>query len=810
MPSILQVSHILDYGVAISAAVFVSALTLYYAGRLNSGKASGSRLYDRVAIGFLLFGYIAEGITTILRHSKHSKETQTIHLVVLISTWGYICARDNAPRALVLGTSLITLAFEIPLQVFSAVTRKDDIYDTLQLSFQSFRIVPLLFLAIYHLSNHGRYYTPDSDAEESEPFLGTNGRANCPSYGTETSSLNTAYEDDDDDDEYLSGSESDEDVIEIKRQRAKKLKEKGGWWGYLSDFSIFLPFLIPKNDRKVQFCLFISLLCILATRVFNILIPYQLGIVADRLLNKENPFPALLVWVGISLLSHDTVIGLIEALAKIPIKQFSYRSLTNAAFNHVLSLPMEFHSDRDSAEVMKAIEQGEALTNVLDMLVIELLPTVVDLGIAFVLLYWKFNSYVALAMLLGSIFFITFEVKATGWNLDNRRESTKAQREEVRVMHQAVQGWQTVSYFNMFNYEKHRFGAAVEKQLTAGKSYEKRDAYIQGMLNGLIPCTFFIVSSLVIYDVWQGGSKPSDFVFFIQYWEYLVWPLKFLSHTYRQLMSDLVDAERLLYLLQTKPTITDKEGALELEKVDGHVAFHDVSFAYDPRKPTVHDLSLSVEPGQTVALVGETGAGKSSIMKLLLRFYDIDEGSITIDGHDIRDITLSSLRNALGVVPQDPLLFNASILENLRYARPSATDAEIYAACKAAAIHDKILSFVDGYNTEVGEQGVKLSGGEIQRLAIARVFLKNPPILILDEATSAVDTNTESSIQSALDDLKRARSTFVIAHRLSTIVNADKILVIHNGQVVESGSHAELISIDGKYKALWNKQIGNK
>ncbi|KAF5236742.1 hypothetical protein FANTH_11149 [Fusarium anthophilum] len=806
MPSILQVSNILHYSCSSLAVVFVSVVTFLNAAR-TTGKST-PRNYNRLAIGFLILGYLAEGIVTFVQESQHSKEPETIHLVLLLSLWAFIWSQRTAPRLLVLGTSLITLAFEVPLQIFSAINSRNDMYHIVQLASQTFRLLPLLFLMIYHLSNTGRYYTPDSEAEESQPFLQSNGHANgraCPSYGTETSSDTEV-----DDDEYISGSESDEDVIDIKRKRAKKLKEKGGWVGYLSDFSIFLPFLIPKKDRKVQLCILISLFCILATRVFNILVPRQLGIVADQLLAKENPFHALFIWLIMSLASHDVVVGLVESLAKIPIKQFSYRSLTNAAFNHVLSLPMEFHSERDSAEVMKAIEQGEALTNVLDMLIIEILPTVVDLAIAFVFLYWKFNSYVALAMAIGSVLFVTFEVKATGWNLDNRRESTKSKREEVRVMHQAVQGWQTVTYFNMFNYEKYRFGSAVNKQLSAGLNYEKRDAYIQGLLNALIPCTFFTLATLVIYDVWQGGSSPGDFVFFIQYWEYLVWPLKFLSHSYRQLMSDLVDAERLLYLLQTKPTITDKEGAMELEKVEGHVAFHDVCFSYDPRKPTVQDLSLSVEPGQTVALVGETGAGKSSIMKLLLRFYDIDEGSITIDGYDIRDITLSSLRNALGVVPQDPLLFNASILENMRYARPSATDEEIYAACRSAAIHDKILSFVDGYNTKVGEQGVKLSGGEIQRLAIARVFLKNPPILILDEATSAVDTNTESSIQGALDELKRARSTFVIAHRLSTIVSADKILVIHNGQVIESGTHAELISIDGRYKELWNKQVGNK
>ncbi|GKU06774.1 heavy metal tolerance protein [Fusarium langsethiae] len=805
MPSILQASNALHYTVAISAVCFYIFFTVANVGRTKPAKTSSARLIDRLAIGLLLLGYATEGVVTILERNGRSKEAQTVHLVLLITIWLLIWIQQDALRLLILGTSLSTLTFEIPLLVFSALGNLNTALFIGRLASQSVRILPLLFLAVYYLTYRGNDFAELFDNQESQPFLQTSSASDYASYGTQPP-RDTDY----DSDAFTQGSDEDDDVIDIKRERAKRLNEKGGWWGYLADFSIFVPFLIPKKDRKVQLCILLCLVCIVVTRAFNVLVPRQLGIVADQLLAKKNPFQALFVWLALSMLSHDVVIGLIEDLAKIPIKQFSYRSLTNAAFNHVLSLPMEFHSERDSAEVMKAIEQGGALTNVLDTVLIELLPTFVDLMIAFIFLYWKFNSYVALAMAAAATAFVTFEVHATSWNLDNRRESSKSKREEVRVMHQAVQGWQTVTYFNMFGFERHRFGNAVDKQLFAAKNWERRDACIQALLNGIVPCTFFILASLVIYDVFQGGSSPGDFVFFIQYWEYLIWPLKFLSHQYRYLMSDLVDAERLLYLLQTKPSITDKEGAKELEKVQGRVAFNNVSFSYDPRKPTIQDLSLSVEQGQTVALVGETGAGKSSIMKLLLRFYDINQGSITIDGHDIRDITLSSLRNALGVVPQDPLLFNASVLENMRYARPSATDEEIYDACRAAAIHDKILSFVDGYSTEVGEQGVKLSGGEIQRLAIARVFLKNPPILILDEATSAIDTNTESSIQSALDELKRERSTFIIAHRLSTIVSADKILVIHDGKVVESGTHAELISIEGRYKQLWNKQVAKK
>ncbi|GKT43490.1 heavy metal tolerance protein [Colletotrichum spaethianum] len=471
---------------------------------------------------------------------------------------------------------------------------------------------------------------------------------------------------------------------------------------------------------------------------------------------------------------------------------------------------MEFHSERNSAEVMKAIEQGESLSNLLETLVIDILPTIFDIVIALWFLYWKFNAYVSLTMLVASVGFITLEVFTSNLNIANRRASSKAERDEARIMHQAVQGWQTVSYFNMLGFEKLRFGQAVNRQLAASRKYRVGDAFIQALLDLTVPLTFFTLASLVLHEISHGRASAGDFVLLVSYWEFLIWPLKYLSNNYRYLMKDLVDAERLLSLLQTKSTIVEKASAAKLGIVKGHVAFENVSFSYDPRRPTIQNLNITAGPGQTFALVGETGAGKSSIVTLLLRFYDVTSGRITIDGYDIRDVTLSSLREALGVVPQDPLLFNATVLENLRYARPSARDEDIFDACRAAAIHERILMFADGYESKVGEQGVKLSGGEIQRLAIARVFLKNPPILILDEATSAADTKTEASIQHALDALRNGRTTFVIAHRLSTVVKADKIMVIHGGRVAESGTHNELLARGEMYKDLWARQIGRE
>ncbi|CAH0036281.1 unnamed protein product [Clonostachys rhizophaga] len=745
------------------------------------------------------------------RHHLKPNSDEIVTPALLALAWFLACFGKHHFIGRLLTLSLASFLLDLPVVILKTISlgaaaqRTPLIVGSLRLTLEA-----LLFLTC--LPCFGASSQPIKlDTEETRPFLseetededGQLSGPTPPSYGSTTSERTKDDDSVSSDHDYDSDDEDDDG----HNSRSTQLRKNGTWGEYMSNFKIILPYLIPRNDYKVQAALLVCVLCLIASRFFNFLIPRYLALVTDKLFAGEPPYYEVSIVFILELLHGSSGVDLIADLAKIPVQQFSYRGVTNAAFNHVMSQALDFHSDRDSAEVMKAIEQGEALNNILERAALDILPTLIDMGVALVILYAKFGSTAMLCMIFAFYCFITLEVVTFTWNVENRRALTRSRRGEARIQHQAVQGWQTVSAFNMFSYERFRFGAAVDSHLSADRRWRITDAYISGLVQALIPVNFFILSVVVIHQIAHGRATPGDFVFLMQYWDYLIWPIKWLAHEYRSMMSDLVDAERLLDLLSTEPTVVDRPGATELGKVAGHVTFDSVGFSYDTKRPVLHDVNIDAKPGQTIAFVGATGAGKSSLTKLLLRYYDVTSGSIKIDGRDIRDVTQGSLRDTIGVVPQDPLLFNASIMENIRYARLSATDEEVHAACRAASIHDKILTFTKGYRTPVGENGVKLSGGEVQRVAIARAFLKGPPILILDEATSAVDTETEALIQGALRELSERRTMFVVAHRLSTIVAADQILVMHEGTVVERGTHRELLEKRGRYHSLWQKQF---
>jgi ABC-type transport system involved in Fe-S cluster assembly fused permease/ATPase subunit len=606
---------------------------------------------------------------------------------------------------------------------------------------------------------------------------------------------------------------SSDDDKDVKAQQAKRLKEEGGWIGYLKGFAIFLPCLYPKDDWKVMGCLVLHLVHMLQQRALNLLTPRQLGIITTKIQQSYNtqsgvmPWKDIGLWVLYSWINSYAGLGAINGIANMVISNSAYGRTTLLAYKHVLGLSMDFHTSKDSGEVLKAIKQASSLNALVEMVLFDIAPILLDLVVAMYYVTHLFDAYMAFIILFMGAAHITIGLYFTTLSQPKRRHYVEKQRTESSTVNETVHNWQTVAYFNRLIFEHNRYAENIMNTIAAQYSYYFQSIGGRAVQNLL---TTFGFAGACIFGMSQivTGQKPvGNLITLIMYWHTMTSPLYVLSYSYRHISSSLIDAERLLQLLNIKPSVDDQEGAKDIVVHAGEVEFKDVNFHYDERKPIIKRVNLKAKGGQTVAFVGETGGGKSTMLKLLFRFYDVTSGSITIDGQDLRSVTQASLREAFGVVPQDPVLFNQTIRQNIRYAKLDATDTQIEDACRAAAIHDDIVGFPDGYDSKVGERGVKLSGGQSQRIAIARVLLKNPKIVMLDEATSAIDSSIEALIQQAFRTLSQGRTTFVIAHRLSTIADADQILVVDKGEIIERGTHGELLGrMGGKYKELWGKQ----
>ncbi|KZM19282.1 ATPase [Ascochyta rabiei] len=595
---------------------------------------------------------------------------------------------------------------------------------------------------------------------------------------------------------------------ELKEQQAKRLEGEGGWLGYLKGFMVFLPYLFPTDDWKVMGCLAIRLLHLIQKRFLNLLTPRQLGIITNKIGKGDGvmPWKDIGLWVLFLYINSYAGSGIIDGIANMVISNSAYRRITLLAYKHVLDQSMDFHTSKDSGEVLKAVEQAVSLNTLINMVLFNVCPIFLDVAVSMYYVTHLFDAYMAFIILFMGATYIALGWYFTGLSQPKRRDYVEKQRTESSTVNETVHNWQTVAYFNRLTFEHQRYAANIVNTINAQYSYNSISMggnAVQELLRtfGFAACCIFGISQIVT------GQKPvGNLLTLIMYWQTMTQPIYVLSNSYHHISSSLINAERLLQLLNTKPTVADQEGSEGIVIHRGDVELYNVNFHYDERKPIIKDVSLKVRGGQTIAFVGETGGGKSTILKLLFRLYDVIDGSIMIDGQDLRSVTQSSLCDSLGIVPQDPVLFNQTIRENIRYAKLEATDAEIEDACRAAAIHDDIVGFPDSYNSKVGERGVRLSGGQLQRIAIARVFLKNPKIILLDEATSAIDTVIEARIQEIFRILSRDRTTFIIAHRLSTVVNADQIIVIEQGRIIESGSHHELLEVKGKYSELWTKQ----
>lgn len=588
---------------------------------------------------------------------------------------------------------------------------------------------------------------------------------------------------------------------------------EGSWWEYLKGYKMLFPYLWPSKDRKLQLVMAICILIVLIQRWINVKVPDQLGRIT-KILGNDNAEERRIPWFDIFLYlifrflqGNMGLLGGIRSILWVPISQYSYRSISQAAFEHVHSLSLDFHLGKKTGEVLSALSKGAAINNFLEMVTFQVLPMLLDLGIAVVYFLTNYDAYYALILIIVTGAYLYVTVRMARWRSDIRRTMVNKSREEDAVKNDSMIAYETVKYFNAEAYEFNRYRDAV-------KGFQHAEYRVLTSLNIMnvtqnLMFTLGLVAAcyLCAYQVTTGQADVGKFVTLLTYLAQLQGPLNFFGTFYRSIQSSMINSERMLELFREKPTVVDEPQAKRLDCTDGHLAFENVHFAYDERKPALRGLNFEAAPGTTTAFVGESGGGKTTILRLIFRFYNASMGSVKIDGRDVRDFTIESLREKIGVVPQDTVLFNETLMYNLKYANPSATDEDVYRACQAASIHEKILTFPDGYNTKVGERGLRLSGGEKQRVAIARTIIKNPKIILLDEATASLDTETEQHIQSALRELTAGRTTLVIAHRLSTITNANQIVVVANGRVAEVGTHDQLLALRGKYSTMWYRQI---
>ncbi|HZF43470.1 MAG TPA: ABC transporter ATP-binding protein/permease [Sphingomonadaceae bacterium] len=489
------------------------------------------------------------------------------------------------------------------------------------------------------------------------------------------------------------------------------------------------------------------------------------------------------------------------------VGQDAARRLAEHVFRHVHELSLRFHLERRTGSLTKIVERGtKSIDMMLYFLLFNVAPTIVELAVICVIFGVKFGSGLVVATLVMVVVYIAYTRAVTEWRTKLRREMNDIDNNAIARAVDSLLNYETVKYFTAEDREAQRYGSAMRAYADSAVKNETSLAWLNV---GQALITNVMMAGAMGYTVWgwsRGQFTTGDVVLVNTLLAQLFRPLDMLGFVYRNIRQGLIDMEQMFGIIDTPAEVADKPGAPDLQVRGGHVRFENVSFSYDPERAILHGVDIDVPPGKTVAIVGPSGAGKSTLSRLLFRFYEATAGRITIDGQDITEVTQASLRAAIGIVPQDSVLFNDTVGYNIGYGRGGASQAEIEAAAEGAAIHDFIESLPDGYEAKVGERGLKLSGGEKQRVAIARTLLKNPPILILDEATSALDSRTEAAIQTTLGAIARRQTTLVIAHRLSTVVDADEIVVLDSGRVRERGTHAALLERRGLYAEMWSRQ----
>lgn len=580
------------------------------------------------------------------------------------------------------------------------------------------------------------------------------------------------------------------------------------------------PSIWPHDRADLKRRVVWSMVLLVIAKATTLTVPFTYKWAVDAL-SGEGTAPVApsnwLFWIVVSPIVMTLSYGLMRILMAIftqlrdgvfaKVAMHAVRKLAYRTFVHMHELSLRFHLERKTGGLTRVLERGrEAIETIVRMVILQLLPTIVELAMIVVVLLYQFDSRYVLIVAVTVVIYMVYTYYATEWRIGIRRRMNESDTDANAKAIDSLLNYETVKYFSAEKREAERYDRTMATYEGASvKSYTSLAVLNTGQA---IIFTLGLTATMAMcaVGVRNGTNTVGDFVMINAMMIQLYQPLNFMGMVYREIKQAIIDIERMFNILSRNPEIADKPDAKPLQIDNGAIRFENVSFAYDSERPILKGLTFEVPAGKTVAVVGPSGAGKSTLSRLLYRFYDVGNGRITIDGQDIRDLTQESLRAAIGMVPQDTVLFNDTIRYNIRYGRWEATDAEVEEAARLAQIDHFIRMAPKGYETEVGERGLKLSGGEKQRVAIARTILKSPPILLLDEATSALDSHTEKEIQDALERVSRGRTTLVIAHRLSTIVGADEIIVLEQGRLVERGSHHELLAKGGLYASMWNRQ----
>jgi ATP-binding cassette subfamily B protein len=568
------------------------------------------------------------------------------------------------------------------------------------------------------------------------------------------------------------------------------------------------PYLVKMKSRVLWAVLFL-----IFAKLANVSVPIALKEIVDHL-----DEPNVLLVLPLGLLTAYGFLRLLSALFNelrdavfAKVRYHAMRFVAIGVFKHLHSLDLSFHLDRRIGGITRDIDRGtQSVSTLLSIFVFNILPSLFEIFLVIGLLWISYDLFFAATSLITVFLYILLTLAITNWRMKYRYDMNDMQSEANTNAVDSLINYETVKYFNQDNFEVERYDNTMRRwEEVAVKSFTSMTA-LNFAQSAVIAIGVTIILILAADGVVKSALTLGDMIMIQALLLQLFLPLGSLGIIYRQIKHNFIDMNNMFDLLEKSSKIKDIKGAKDIEVNNAKVEFQNISFAYEGKDKVLKDISFSIEPGQKVAIVGSSGSGKSTISKLLFRFYDVSSGQILIDGQDIKQYTQRSVQSAIGVVPQEPVMFNESIFYNISYGKYGATKEEVIQAAKLAYIHDFISKLPLGYDTLVGERGLKLSGGEKQRMAIARVLLKNPPILIFDEATSALDSHSEKMVQKALDELAQKHTTLVIAHRLSTIIDSSNIIVLGDGKVIEQGTHQELIQSGGEYKRLWEIQVNNQ